>query len=85
MLNREREYLNSQIAFDKTERLILEKYHKRMATPKTLQDYMVRLAKLGGYLARKSDAPPDHTVIWRSLNKLYALRASMELANFVGN
>ena len=56
-----------------------------MATPKTLQDYIVRLAKLEGYLARKSDAPPGHTVIWRGLNKLYALREDMELANFMGN
>lgn len=85
MLNREDKYLSCQVAFDDTERLILEKYHKRMAEPKTLQDYIIRLAKLGGYLARKSDAPPGHTVIWRGLNKLYELRAGMELANFVGN
>ena len=71
--------------FSNSERLILERYHKQMATPKTLQNYIVRLAKLEGYLARKSDAPPGHTVIWRGLNKLYALREDMELANFMGN
>ncbi len=35
-----------------------------------LSEYLVRLAKLGGYLDRAHDPPPGNTVIWRGLSKL---------------
>ena len=38
--------------------------------PKTLSRYITKLAKLGGYLARKNDPPPGNTVIWRGLTRL---------------
>jgi hypothetical protein len=36
----------------------------------TLATYLVKLARLGGYLARASDPPPGNTVIWRGLSRL---------------
>jgi len=36
----------------------------------TLSNYLVKLARLGGYLARASDPPPGNTVIWRGLSRL---------------
>jgi len=32
--------------------------------------YIVKLARLGGYLARAHDPPPGNTVIWRGLSRL---------------
>mgnify|MGYP003340837036 CR=1 FL=1 len=70
------------IAFDRQEQKIIKAYFKKKETPKTLRDYIILVARLGGYLARKSDSPPGITVIWRGLNKLFNLRMGFEL---VGN
>jgi hypothetical protein len=35
-----------------------------------LTRYLVKLARLGGYLARASDAPPGNLVLWRGLYRL---------------
>ncbi len=32
---------------------------------RTLSHYVVKIARLGGYLARANDPPPGNTVIWR--------------------
>ena len=37
---------------------------------KTLAYDLTCIAKLGGYLARKSDLPPGNLVIWRGLTRL---------------
>ena len=37
---------------------------------KTLGDYLLQLAKLGGYLARAHDPPPGNLVIWRGLRRI---------------
>lgn len=84
MLNRESEKLPPQLAFEVCELKILCKYFKRLPAPKSIQDYIIRLARLGGYLARAKDPPPGNTVIWRGLNKLHELRAGLELADFCG-
>ena len=38
--------------------------------PKTLSDYLTKVAQLGGYLARASDPPPGNMVMWRGLSRL---------------
>jgi hypothetical protein len=35
-----------------------------------LDFYMIRVARLGGYLARRHDPPPGATVIWRGVSRL---------------
>ncbi|WP_082847980.1 transposase [Bradyrhizobium sp. DOA9] len=34
------------------------------ATQNTLSHYPIKIARLGGYLARASDLPPGNTVMW---------------------
>lgn len=51
-----------------------------------VSDYLICLAKLGGYLARASDPPPGNLVIWRGLSRLTDITLGMQLARkVVGN
>ena len=45
---------------------------KRMSklSHENLGSYLTKIAKLGGYLARKKDPPPGNTVMWRGLSRL---------------
>ncbi|WP_220792462.1 IS4 family transposase [Gluconacetobacter diazotrophicus] len=38
--------------------------------PRSLSHYLLKIARLGGYLARASDPPPGNIVIWRGLSRL---------------
>lgn len=52
----------------------------------TLSGYVIKIAKLGGYLARAHDPPPGNTVMWRSLSRLTDIRIGMTIgAEPVGN
>ncbi len=51
----------------------------RGAKPGTLQLYITKLARLGGYLARMSDPPPGNTVIWRGLRRLADIKLGAEI------
>jgi len=44
----------------------------------TTQEAVVMIAKLGGFLARKSDGFPGVTVIWRGLTSFYAILDAYE-------
>jgi hypothetical protein len=59
---------------------------KLKARQKTLSHYLIKIARLGGYLARASDPPPGNTVMWRGLSRLtdIELGAIIE-ARIVGN
>lgn len=59
---------------------------KPRARQKTLSYYLIKIARLGGYLARASDPPSGNTVMWRGLSRLtdIALGAMMG-GEFVGN
>jgi len=45
----------------------------------TLQLYMTKLARLGGYLARNSDPPPGNTVLWRGWRRLIDMQIGSDL------
>ena len=53
---------------------------------RTLSLYLIKIARLGGYLARAKDPPPGNIVMWRSLSRLndIALGATLQINN-VGN
>ncbi|MEF2554600.1 IS4 family transposase [Aurantimonas sp. A2-1-M11] len=51
----------------------------RGAKPNTLQLYMTKLARLGGYLARNSDPPPGNTVMWRGWRRLIDIQIGAEI------
>ena len=52
----------------------------------TLSHYVIKIARLGGYLARANDPPPGNIVIWRGLSRLtdVVLGAAIE-AKIMGN
>lgn len=72
------------VAFTATEITILDQIiadnGNRGAKPATLELYLTKLARLGGYLARKADPPPGNTVIWRDLRRLADIQIGAELA-----
>ena len=52
----------------------------RNKSESALSHYLIKIARLGGYLARASDPPPGNTVMWRGLSRLtdIALGAMVE-------
>jgi hypothetical protein len=51
-----------------------------------LSDYLLKIAKLGGYLARTSDPPPGNTVIWRGFVRLIDIEFGFHMAmGLMGN
>ena len=48
--------------------------------PSCIADALVCIAKLGGYLARKSDGPPGTLVLWRGWKRLMDLTEGWYLA-----
>ena len=84
MLNLDERNRAPDLAFDKTERKIPGSHFQGRCRPVTLRDYINLVARMGGYLARKSDPPPGNTVTWRGFSKLYDVRKGIELAD-VGN
>ena len=53
---------------------------------RTLSAYLIKLARLGGYLARAGDPPPGNTVIWRGLSRLADITLGATLRpQLVGN
>jgi hypothetical protein len=54
--------------------------------PRTLALYLVKVARLGGYLARGSDPPPGNAVMWRGMSRLTDITLGSTLAaEHVGN
>ncbi|MEC3909481.1 IS4 family transposase [Sphingobium sp. CR2-8] len=74
------------IVFTATEISILDRLiadsGNRGAKPGTLQFYLNKLSRLGGYLARMSDPPPGNTVVWRGLRRLVDIQIGTELATY---
>lgn len=50
-------------------------------TTKTLAAYLLKVARLGGYMARAHDPPPGIIVMWRGLARLADIMLGAELAN----
>ena len=56
--------------------------HKKAILPEqppTMQTAMLWIAKLGGFLARKSDGDPGLKVLWRGFRRLHDLTAMWDL------
>jgi hypothetical protein len=90
MLNRAAPEGGAELAFTDSEIEALDCLQPDRDTfipqPKTLSRYLTKLAKLGGYLARKADPPPGNTVIWRGLTRLTDIVLGIRLAREpVGN
>jgi hypothetical protein len=53
------------------------------STP-TVTNYLTKLARLGGYLARAGDPPPGNTVIWRGLSRLRDIEIGAKIVEGYG-
>jgi hypothetical protein len=74
MLHRVEPDLPPAIALDETEIYLLDQLVKTKPgetdTKQTISDYIIKIARLGGYLNRASDPPPGNKVMWRGMTKL---------------
>jgi hypothetical protein len=90
MLNRTSPTVPPDIALTKTEITLLDQLVKdRGPGPpkrKTLAQYLTKLARLGGYLARANDPPPGNMVMWRGLSRLTDIELGATIGvKIVGN
>jgi hypothetical protein len=88
MLNRSAPDAQPTLALTATEISVLDRLlnNKPKARQKTLSYYLVKIARLGGYLARANDSPPGNTVMWRGLSRLTDITlGAMVGAEIVGN
>ena len=88
MLNRSTPRAPTSIAFTDTECQLLDRLvpdKKSRSGKKSLSSYIIKVARLGGYLARAGDLPPGNTVMWRGLSRLTDIELGFDLARLVGN
>lgn len=89
MLNRTQPHAAPDEAFTELDQYLLDelvpdKPAQTSAAP--LAHYIVKLARLGGYLARSHDPPPGNTVIWRGLSRLTDIELGIMIGvQLVGN
>jgi hypothetical protein len=72
----------TQVEISLLDRLVPDKKHTSEAD-RTLAHYMIKIARLGGYLARKHDSPPGNLVMWRGLSRLTDIKLGATLADDV--
>jgi hypothetical protein len=67
------------------DRLVADKPSAQRHQP-MLSHYLIKLARLGGYLTRHSDPPPGNEIIWRGLTRLVDIQLGVIMgAEIVGN
>ena len=83
MINRSDPQAAPGLAFTEEERLVLD--HAVKAKPgedanhNTLSSYLIKVAQLGGYLARRKDPPPGNLVMWRGMRRLADLMLGAQI------
>jgi hypothetical protein len=88
MMNRVAPVASPRVALTKIETQLLDRLlPTTINRPKaTLSTYLVKIARLGGYLNRAKDSPPGNTVMWRGLSRLTDIELGFILAvQLVGN
>lgn len=88
MINRTHDTVSPKLALTKLETKLLDRLVKDKAntTRKDLSHYIIKIARLGGYLARANDPPPGNMVIWRGYTKLSDIvTGAIEGAELMGN
>jgi hypothetical protein len=83
MLNRTAPDASPKMALTDTEIVLLDRLvsdtGNRHCCRRTLAFYLIKLARLGGYLARTGDPPPGSVVIWRGLSRLTDIELGAEI------
>ena len=92
MLNRSAPNASPSLALTWVEAALLDRLvpdlDRQPRRKKTLSNYLLKIARLGGYLARASDPPPGNTVMWRGLSRLTDIKLGATLGRtqqLVGN
>ena len=87
MTNRTSPELPASLVFTETEIKLLEHLvpMKEESAKKTVGNFLIRLARLGGYLNRAGDSPPGNMVLWRGMARLTDIHLGFSLAKDVGN
>jgi hypothetical protein len=72
MINRTAPTAPPQLALTEVEINTLDRlrHDKELISKKSLSCYIIKIARLGGYLARAHDPPPGNMVIWRGWRRL---------------
>jgi len=85
--NRTSPELPATLVFTDTEIKLLEHLvpMKEESPKKTVGGFLIRLARLGGYLNRAGDSPPGNMVLWRGMARLTDIHLGYCLARDVGN
>jgi hypothetical protein len=90
MLSRALPNAAPEMALTATEIYLLDQFVSDTSNAKaagnTVSLYLVKLARLGGYLARSKDPPPGNTVMWRGMSRLTDIQLGFILGTqLVGN
>jgi Transposase DNA-binding len=90
MVAREERSLPATAAFTPVEMQLLDHLVKKSPdareNSRSLGAYILKLAQLGGYLARAADPPPGNLVMWRGISRLNDIQSGFNLAReLVGN
>lgn len=88
MINRSQPEAAPRMGFTKLELDLLDILVRDKADVgrKSLAAYLIKLARLGGYLARAHDPPPGNKVMWRGLTRLTDIELGAIIgAQLVGN
>lgn len=85
MISRHSPNASPELAFTNEEINLLDRLVKKKPNEenmnKNLSYYINKVARLGGYLARKSDPPPGNTVMWRGFSRLSDIAMGFSLAD----
>ena len=89
MLNRAAPNVPPTLALTRNEIRLLDRLVPDKGEPpsrKAISRYLIKIARLGGYLARVSDPAPGNIVMWRGLSRLTDIELGASVATrFVGN
>jgi hypothetical protein len=91
MMNRSRPAASPTLAFTVLEIHLLDHLVKDRRASQQLQNsslatYLIKLARLGGYLARAGDSPPGNRVMWKGMSRLTDIELGFTIgAQLVGN
>src|SRR5260370_38453563 len=81
-INRSGPEASPEVALTATELTLLDELVKdtaRTAQAPPLSRSLIKLAQLGGYLARANDSPPGNKVIWRGMHRLIDIELGYRL------
>jgi hypothetical protein len=84
MINRLNPKESAEVVLTENEISLLDKIVKDKKhfknSDKNISYYLLKIAKLGGYLARTSDPPPGNMVVWRGLTRLIDIELGFNMA-----